>query len=70
MLLHACAHDLTASFLNQQVEVDDLRPRLANAIGRTGSYPQLVLRLGYEPDVPHSPRVAVSDVLVERPLHP
>lgn len=67
ILLHACAHGLTASFLNQPVEVDHLRPLLAEAIGRGGGYPQLVLRLGYGPDVPHSPRVAVDDVLGERP---
>jgi hypothetical protein len=29
-LLRACAHGLTSSFLNQPIEVDGLRPRLAD----------------------------------------
>jgi hypothetical protein len=66
ILLRACVHGLTASFLNQPVEVDDLRPRLADAIGRAGDHPQLVMRFGYGPDVAHSPRASVEDVLIER----
>jgi len=66
ILLRACAHGLTSSFLNQPVEVDDLRPRLAQAIGRGGDHPQLVMRFGYGPDVEHSPRAPVNDVLLER----
>jgi len=66
LLLRACAHGLTSSFLNQPVEVDDLRPRLAEAIGRGGENPQLVMRFGYGPDVEHSPRASVDDVLLER----
>jgi hypothetical protein len=66
ILLRASADGLTSSFLNQPVEVDDLRPRLADAIGRGGDHPQLVMRFGYGPDVPHSPRASVEDVLIER----
>ena len=66
ILLRACAHGLTSSFLNQPVEVDELRPRLAEAIGRAGDHPQLVMRFGYGPDVTHSPRASVDDVLLER----
>jgi hypothetical protein len=65
ILLRACAHGLTSSFLNQPVEVEALRPRLAEAIDRTGSKPQLVMRFGYGPDVEHSPRASVDDVLLE-----
>jgi len=65
ILLRACAHGLTSSFLNQAVEVDDLRPRLAEAIARGGNHPQLVLRFGYGPEVAHSPRASVEDVLIE-----
>jgi nitroreductase len=65
ILLRACAEGLTSSFLNQPVEVDHLRPRLAETIGRTGGRPQLVMRFGYGPDVEHSPRVSVDDVLLE-----
>jgi hypothetical protein len=62
ILLRACVHGLTSSFLNQPVEVEALRPRLADAIGRSGSYPQLVMRFGYGPDVAHSPRASVEEV--------
>jgi nitroreductase len=65
ILLRACAHGLTSSFLNQPVEVDELRPRLADAIGRGDSQPQLVMRFGYGPEVAHSPRAAVEEVLAE-----
>jgi hypothetical protein len=66
ILLRACARGLTSSFLNQPVEVDDLRPRLADAIGRGSDHPQLVLRFGYGPEVAHSPRASVKEVLIER----
>jgi hypothetical protein len=66
VLLRACAHGLTASFLNQPVEVAALRPRLADAIARGDGSPQLVMRFGYGPDVPHMPREAVDAVLERR----
>jgi nitroreductase len=62
-LLFACSRGLTASYLNQPVEVPDLRLRLAEAIGRSGQRPQLVLRFGYGPDVRPAPRKSVVDVL-------
>jgi nitroreductase len=46
VLLHATSAALAASFLNQPVELPELRGRLSEIIGKTG-YPQLVLRLGY-----------------------
>lgn len=66
VLLRACANGLTSSFLNQPVEVDDLRPQLAHAIGRSGDQPQLVMRFGSGPEIPHSPRASVEEVLIER----
>lgn len=65
ILLRASAHGLTSSFLNQPVEVDHLRPRLAAAIGRSGEQPQLVLRFGYGPEVAHAPRAPVEEVLIQ-----
>lgn len=63
LLLRARAHDVWASFLNQPVEVPELREELAAMVRRPGS-PQLVLRLGYgtAPVLPE-PRRPVSDVL-------
>ena len=45
LLLTATVHDLSASFLNQAVEVPAIREKLAALIGKP--YPQLVIRIGY-----------------------
>lgn len=65
VLLHACAHGLTSSFLNQPVEVEALRPHLAEAIGRADASPQLVMRFGYGPEIQHEPRESIENLLVE-----
>lgn len=62
VLLRAQVDGVSASFLNQPIEVPDLRPRLQCVAGREG-FPQLLLRLGYAPPVPATPRRAVSEVL-------
>jgi len=66
VLLRACAEGITASFLNQPIEVSQLRSRLADAIGRTGSSPQILLRMGYGPTVPRAPRTVLPAVLTHR----
>lgn len=63
LLLRGCVHGLSASFLNQPVEVPALREELARLLGVDG-FPQLVLRMGYGPAVPATPRRAVDEVLV------
>jgi nitroreductase len=63
VLLLARTEELWASFLNQPIEVDDLRPRLAEVLGRAG-YPQLLLRLGYGPDVAPTARRPVREMLI------
>lgn len=65
VLLRASSHGLTSSFLNQPVEVEAIRPRLADAIGRSAAHPQLVMRFGYGPELPHSPREKLEDVLID-----
>jgi Hemerythrin HHE cation binding domain len=62
VLLRAAQDDVSASFLNQPVEVLDLRPRVAELAGRTGRA-QAVLRLGFGPQVQATPRRPVSEVL-------
>jgi nitroreductase len=62
VLLHATAAGVSASFLNQAIEVENLRPRLAKTIGRTG-FPQVLLRLGHGPDVKPTPRRNPAEVL-------
>lgn len=55
ILLRCCAASVSASFLNQPIEVEQLRTELATQIGRDGA-PQLLLRLGYGPSVKAQPR--------------
>lgn len=63
--LTATSLGVATSYLNQAIEEQDLRPRVAAAAGRVGS-PQLILRWGYGPaDVPPTPRRALEDVLFE-----
>jgi hypothetical protein len=63
VLLRATAHGVAASYLNQPIELDELRPRLIEVLGRSG-YPHLILRLGYGAEVRPTPRRSVGDVLI------
>lgn len=63
ILLRSCAAGVSASFMNQPIEVDDLRSQLARAIGRDG-FPQLLLRFGYGPPADPQPRRPVDEVLL------
>jgi hypothetical protein len=62
VLLVVAASGFNASYLNQPIEVPELRMRLAK-VAKTARYPQLVLRIGRGPAVPHSPRRPLTDVL-------
>jgi nitroreductase len=64
VVLQAQAEGVSASFLNQPVEVSELRPQLRDAIGRQG-FPQLLLRFGYGPEVRPTPRRTVEEVLID-----
>ncbi len=63
VLLLCTSTGLTSSFLNQPIEVDELRPRLAKLLGRH-DHPQILLRLGFGPDVAPTPRRPVEEVIV------
>ena len=63
VLLYARSQGVWASFLNQAIEVPEVRLVLHNMIERVG-FPQLLLRLGYGPEVPPTPRRSVSEVLL------
>lgn len=65
VLLRARIEDVWASFLNQPIEVAALRPRLLEAVGREG-YPQLLMRLGFAPEVRPTPRRALADVVTRK----
>ena len=64
VLLRAQAEGVSASFLNQPIEVSELRPQLRDAIGSKG-FPQLLLRMGYGPEVRPTPRRSVEEVLID-----
>lgn len=63
VLLRARAENVWASYLNQPIEVEALRPKLRDALDLTG-FPQILLRMGYGPDVRPTPRRPVRDVLI------
>lgn len=63
VLLRAQSDGVFTSHFNQPIEVPALRPRLAEAIGHSPGFPQLLLRLGYGHEVTPTPRRAVADVL-------
>jgi nitroreductase len=63
VLLTAAAAGLQASFLNQPIEVQTLRAKLASELGLTG-YPQLLMRFGYGQVGSATPRRPVRDVLL------
>src|SRR6266568_1685587 len=63
VLLYARSQGVWASFLNQPIEVPQVRLMLHNLIER-GGLPQLLLRMGYGPKVPPTPRRCVCEVLL------
>lgn len=66
LLLTATAFGLDASFLNQPLKVEALRPHVADLIG--GAWPQAVLRLGYGTPGPTTPRRTVDEVITRDPF--
>lgn len=62
LLLRARSLGLFSSYLNQPVEVPEVRGKLPDVLGRDGK-PQLVLRFGYAAEPAPSPRRPVESVL-------
>lgn len=62
ILLRACIDGVSASFFNQPIEAATLRAELQAWLPCRG-FPQLMLRLGYGPQVPPTPRQSVEAVL-------
>ncbi|HTR21662.1 MAG TPA: hypothetical protein VMH88_12475 [Gemmatimonadales bacterium] len=62
VLLRAQVDGVSASFLNQPIEVEEFRLRLQVVVGRLG-FPQVLLRLGYGEVIKASPRRPPADVL-------
>jgi hypothetical protein len=67
ILLRAAVEGVSASFLNQPVEVPALRQRVAALLGWSG-YPQLIVRMGYPVgEDRRTPRRNVRDVMEGQP---
>ncbi|QHC23045.1 Acg family FMN-binding oxidoreductase [Streptomyces sp. GS7] len=62
VLLLATCQGLVSSFATQPLEWPDLRWLLREPVSGTG-YVQMILRLGYGPQGPHTPRRPVEEVL-------
>lgn len=62
VLLTGVGSGLTASYLNQPIETEQLRDSLRRAAGMT-TQPQLLLRIGRGPLAAHSPRRPIQDVV-------
>jgi hypothetical protein len=63
VLLKLTASGATAAFLNQPIEVEQLRPQLRDAIDTT-AVPQLLMRFGYGDAASPSVRRPIEDVLI------
>lgn len=62
MLLLARSENIWSSFLNQPIEVPELRPKAERILDEKG-YPQVMMRMGYGQDIKPTPRREVDEVL-------
>jgi nitroreductase len=65
VLLVAAAHGVSASFLNQPIQVPALRERLRSRLALPG-FPQVILRMGHAASSMPTPRRDLSEVLDRR----
>jgi nitroreductase len=63
VLLEATAHGVSTSLLNQVIEHEGLRWQINDPLG-PWNRPQAVIRFGYGPPVPPTPRRPIADVLL------
>ena len=64
MLLKAQGENVWSSFLNQPIEVPELRSKVQELVkGEGKGFPQIMLRMGYGRNVKPTPRRPVEDVL-------
>jgi nitroreductase len=63
--LTATSLGLKHAFINQPVEIARLRPALTSLVGEAGLRPDIVMRFGYGPALPFSPRRAVAAVMTQ-----
>lgn len=69
LLLEATLAGISASFMNQSLEQDDLRCLVRNPLAGIGNS-QMIVRLGYGDPVPATPRRPIRQVLRDPRLNP
>ena len=65
ILLQARARNVWTTYMNQPIEVSELRPKVLQALGRSTGFPQLLIRMGYGKEVKPTPRRKIDDVIVK-----
>ena len=63
VLLEATAHGVSTSLLNQVIEHEGLRWQINDPLG-PWQRPQAVIRFGYGPPVPATPRRRIADIVM------
>jgi len=63
LMLMATRLNIQIAFLNQPIEVPELRTKLQNLLGIT-EFPQLLFRMGYSKPAKHSPRRRLEEVII------
>lgn len=64
ILLLASSENVCCSFLNQPIQISQLRPKLLDVISKNKGFPQVLLRMGYSSEqIRPSPRRNVEEVL-------
>jgi hypothetical protein len=66
ILLLATLHGAATSFLNQPLERGEDVRRLVRTPSGDHAYPQMIIRLGYGPPVPGTPRRPVDELLARQ----
>ena len=64
LALQTTALGIKSAFLNQPIEVSELRSQFQSALGLGTSLPQLLVRFGYADALPRSLRRPVDQVLI------
>jgi len=65
MALKMTSLNIKSAFLNQPIEVEEVRSQFQNAMGLGTAKPQLLVRFGYADAMPQSVRRAVEQVLIK-----
>ena len=65
MALKMTSLNIKSAFLNQPIEIADIRGQFQNAIGLENDQPQLLVRYGYADPMPRSVRRPVEQVLMQ-----